>query len=270
MKQTKTLERLIETISEECKAEKIYVIGYSEKEETFNHITLDTKPINKKIANYDLLVLTKDQRQIEQLSNYIEDRTKIIANVIALAYPIDQFNVLLQYGHPFAMKLIHSDNLAYDSKNFEFSNIDVIDTTCCPYPGHKDYERANACAEEFVATFHLHIIRKEYAAAAFSLHQAAEQFYICAIKKATGFRVITSNLLKLQRYSYWFSGEMRKILNYDVAMECHMGELLQKAYYHARYNPDYTITETKLALLMAEVKKLQQLTNKLLEEDEDF
>lgn len=270
MKQSKTLERLIETISEECKPEKIFVIGYFEKEETFDHITLDTKPSVSKIANYDLLVLTKDTRPIEQVSNYIEDRTRIIANVTALAYSIDQFNVLLQYGHPFAMKLIQSGNLVYDTKKFEFSNIDAIDITCCPYPGQKEYERARECAEEFVAAFNLHIVRKEYAAAAFSLHQAAEQFYICAIKKATGLRVITSNLLKLQRYSFWFSGEMRKILNYDVAMECHMGELLQKAYYHARYNPDYMITETKLSLLMAEVKKLQQLTDKFLGENEEF
>ena len=268
MKHSKTLDRLIETIREDFKPDKIFVISFFEKEECYNHIALEAVCSTKKIANYDLLILVNAKNNLEQLSNNIEERTKIIANVTALVYPVEQFNTLLSYGHPFTRKIIQSDSLAYELESNNLPQTGTIDISCSPYPGRKEYERAYECAIEFVAAFQLHVVRKEYSAAAFALHQAAEQFYICAIKKATGFRIITSNLLKLQRYSYWFSSELQKILGINPETNCHLGQVLQKAYYHARYNPDYNITEETLALLMAEVKKLQGLTNKFLEENE--
>lgn len=199
MKRTKNVERLIETTIETCLPEKIILVGVYEYKEHSSHIGIGALENSVREATYDLLVLVNHQTALDSLTDRLEERAKILGKVTAVVYPLSKFNALLEYGHPFAIKLLESGGTIYDSHVNPYSEFGIIDKSLSPYPGKKDYFFAIDRAEEFLATVHLHIIRKEYIAASFALHQAAEQLYIGGIKRASilspPFRAVLSHIV---------------------------------------------------------------------------
>jgi HEPN domain-containing protein len=264
MVKNKTLDRLIETIVEDCRPEKIFLVSHFQREEQFSHPALNVEPASNKITKYDLLVLINSDRDLEQLSTFIESRTSIIARVTAMAYSMDDFNRLLEYGHPFVKKLMASDCLVFDAETVEFGYEDSIDQSCMPgMSGQDGMNKALDNAEEFFAAANLHFVRKHFEIAVFNLHQCAEQLYMAALQKGTGLKFITNDILRLQNYTLWFSKEIRDILYSDPSCELHLGKMLQQAFYHSRYNAAYSLNDKKFALLAGEVRKLFDFTVKL-------
>jgi hypothetical protein len=72
------------------------------------------------------------------------------------------------------------------------------------------------------------------------------------------------HITRLQRYSYWFSEDMRSILTIHRETNIHLGHLLQKAHFNARYNANYLVSNEQLSAFLVEVKKLFDLTIKLV------
>ncbi len=265
MVKNKTLDRLIETIVEDCRPEKIFLVSHFQREEQFSHPALNFEPVSNKITKYDLLVLINSDRDLEQLSTFIESRTSIIARVTAMAYSMDDFNRLLEYGHRFVKKLMVSDCLVYDAGETDFAIEDSIDVSCYPYTGNADIAHNMVNAEEFFAAANLFLIRKSNELAAFNLHQCAEQLYIASLQNGTGLRAITNDIVRLQCYSYWHAEEMQKMLSVQPDTGIHLSHLLQKAFSNARYNRCYKLSYEQVYVLMAGVRKLFDLTRKLCE-----
>lgn len=264
MNTTKTIDLLIETIVEDCKPEKIFLISHFEREENFSHPIQHIENTTKRVARYDVLILLNADRDYEALSAFVESRTSILGKVTALVYPMDSFNQILAYGHPFPKSLLDQDCLIFDAGNIDFESTASIDLESHPYPGKRDYMRAMANAEEFLAACTLHIVRKWNEIAAFNLHQAAAQLYMACLLKATGLKFISDDITRLQRYSYWYAPEMGEILGCSQDTQTHLGQQLQKAFLHARYNPDYEVVDPVLQILLAEVRKLFDLAMRLI------
>lgn len=260
------MDRLIETIVEDSSPEKIFLISHYEREESFSQPLLKTPAGNKKVSSYDLLVLIDDNRDLEDLSEFLETRTSIIANTTILAYPIESFNNLIEYGHPFPLGLLDHDCLIYDANNIELETYASIDTTCNPYPGKRKHTYAFVVAEEFFAAANLHMVRKNNQMAAYNLQQCAIQLYAAALLKSTGIWFVTEDLTRLQRYSYWYSSEMTKILQVDEDCGIHVGRALQKANFNSRYNWCYQLCDKDLHAFHTEIRKLFDLTIKILKD----
>ena len=187
-----------------------------------------------------------------------------MGTVTALVYPMDAFNKLLVYGQPFPKSLLDQECLLYDAGNIDFELDGSIDLESHPYPGKRDYMRVMANAEEFLAACNLHIVRKWNEITAFNLHQAAAQRNMACLLKATGLKFISDDITRLQRYNYWYAAEMGEILGYSKDTKVHLGHQLQKAFLHARYNPDYEVSDQVLQTLLSEIRKLFELAFRLI------
>lgn len=266
MKKTKTLDRLIETIVEDASPEKIFLISYYEREENYSNLLRNVTQETKKVATYDLLVLIDQNRDLEGLSEFLETRTSIIADTTILAYPIDSINKLIEYGHPYLLGLIEQDCLIYDANSIDLENFASIDTTVDPYPGKRKYSRALAIAEEFLAAANLHMVRKDNVMAAYNLQQCAVQLFVTALLKGTGIWFVSEDITRLQRYNYWHSADMMKIMQTDEESGSHICRSLQKANFNSRYNHCYQVFDGELYTLQTEVRKLFDLTIKILKD----
>lgn len=266
MKKTKSLDRLIDTIVQDCSPEKIFLISHFEREDNYSHPQLDVPAGSKKVATYDLLVLIDQDRDFEEVSEFLESRTAIIANTTVLVYPIESVNKVIDYGHSFPLGLLKHECLIYDADNVELERYATIDTICNPYPGPLKYSRAFAIAEEFFASANLHILRQDREIAAYCLYQCVIQLYAAALLKGTGIWFVTDDITRLQRYNYWHSSEMRELLQIDKETGLNICKSLQKANYNSRFNYSYQVSDRDIHLYQTEIKKLFDLTLKILKD----
>jgi len=119
---------------------------------------------------------------------------------------------------------------------------------------HQWYQRAL----EFYAGAELYIIRKQYALAAFHLHQCAEQCLTSVVYNKCGYRPATHNLLLLFRYSCWFEPLLHELFTPQQLAADSLLHLLQKAYTGSRYTNEYVIKGKEIALIKDKIATLLQ------------
>jgi ribonucleotide monophosphatase NagD (HAD superfamily) len=83
MKQTKTLERIIETTVETAQPEKILLVGSYEYKKHITDIGIGSDEHSEKQARYDLLVLVNHDTGLDILAEKIEERARILGDVAA-------------------------------------------------------------------------------------------------------------------------------------------------------------------------------------------
>jgi HEPN domain-containing protein len=264
MIKNKTLDRLIETIVQDCKPAKIFLVSHFEREDAYSHPFLDVKNGRHRIAKYDLLVLVNSEQNYEALAAFIENRTAIVAQVRAMVYPIDGFHQALAQGVPFLKALVTSNSLVFEAKPNEQVVPDRAELKDWPGLASKANVKALANAEEFLAAAHIHRVRRANEIAAFNLQQCAAQLYMAALLKATGLRFVSDDIRRLQGYSYWYSAEMREILSYYMNTKFHLGDQLQAAFEHARYNENYEVSTELLDAYINEIRKLFDVTLQMI------
>lgn len=111
---------------------------------------------------------------------------------------------------------------------------------------------------EFLAGAELYRLRKQYALAAFLLHQAAEQCLEALVKTGTGFSTHTHSIDRLMRYAALVSYRVADLFPQQTEKDKHLFRLLQKAYIDGRY-ADYSIGEPELDCLIKRVEELQRV-----------
>ena len=120
-------------------------------------------------------------------------------------------------------------------------------------------------AGEFLAGSELYRLRKQYAMAAFMLHQSAEQALRTLIKAGTGYSATTHSLERLLCYAGLVSSQLSDLFAQRSEEEKRLFQLLQKAYIDSRYREDYKITGWELLLLSQKVRLLHQIAEKGVE-----
>lgn len=264
---TEQLRTVLRAIQQSVGPEKIFLLGTSYVKKCTEHIFGDRASNPQQDTTYYLLVLTKysEQRPDDELMETIEQRCRKITPVTVFLRSVKIFNKWLAEGQLFALQVAQHATLVYDAG--------VIPLAA---PGPCDREKARAKmrelslealhqATEFFAGADLYTLRFQLKLAAFLLHQAMEHTCIALIRVATGFRASTHNIDKLVRYATMVFTEVAAIFPRQSAADARLFRLLQKAYIHSRYYPDFTITETQLCVLMDRVKKLQGLASQVLQ-----
>ncbi len=263
---TALLRDLLNKIEVAVSPEKIFLLSACNQNACCESIFLE-KPLQyQSTTSYDFLVLVSESsgRKNDELLNIIEHLCS--ANnlpVTAYVMRIHQFNEWAMNGHPFASKVYHKAFLCYDAHNIPLAIPNEYDESVKGKELLKEFSQHRQLATEFICGAELFTIRKNYALAAFNLHQATEQLYVGIIQYITGLRVQTHNLDKLYRYSKNLLSDITDIFPRNNEEERRLFQLLQKAYIDSRYGDNFYIKYDDLLLLDQRVRKLAEFSQNL-------
>lgn len=165
--------------------------------------------------------------------------------------PLSSFNEELAKGNYFVTMVFTKAQRLYIAEDAVFTAPGIIKENY--YQPHW-YQRAL----EFFAAAELYSIRKQYALAAFQLHQSAEQAFTAIIYNACGYRPSTHNLLLLYKYACWFQPSLHHLFPNHTNGEERLLQLLQRAYKESRYTNDYSIKGNQLETIKNKIQQLLQ------------
>lgn len=260
-----SLENIIAITVEAIRPSKIFLVGQTFAEYQSENVFMNEMTKWWDVRNYDLLVLVDDEKdKLHVLQDVVENRCRAVLPVNCLMMSFSNFNARLKAGHPFALKIFQANCVIYDDANSELNE---------PGKGHelewqdviaKDSESWYNTAIAFMRAAELHQLRLEYRMSAFSLHQAAEQFFMAIIHSVTGLRMNTHNLDKMHRNCRAYSSELAQLFPRSNEHEQYLFKLLQRAFTEARYKPEYKIKESELYVLSQQISILQVAAKQIL------
>jgi len=198
-----------------------------------------------------LLIIDTDAKTCTQIQSIIENHLQQIAPVTCWCMSLTTFNEQLKYGDHFAGNVFTKAERLYVAEDAAFETPVVI----IPLRLQSEwYQRAL----EFYAGAELYMIRKQYALAAFHLHQCAEQAFTGIIYNTCGYRPSTHNLLLLYKYACWFEPSLHSLFPATANNEDNLLHLLQRAYKESRYTSEYSIKGKQLEAIKDKIQQLLQ------------
>lgn len=265
---TPQLQAVIQATIAAASPEHIFLLGASYNRQQVFSIFADCPASYQQAIHYDLLVLTSpgNKHSIDDLQDIIESRCKPLTPVTVIILTVKQFNHQLLNAHAFACNVHRNGLHVYNAGHTALEKPNHPENATAQWQAKASFEKWHLLAQEFLSGAELYCLRKQFALAAFMLHQVAERSYVALIQVMTGYRASTHNLDRLSRYAKGFSMAVNLLFPRNSEYEEHLFRQLQKAYIHSRYKDDYTITEDELQELLSRVKKLWQLTGQLCEE----
>ncbi|KUI97795.1 hypothetical protein VRK_33580 [Vibrio sp. MEBiC08052] len=99
--------------------------------------------------------------------------------------------------------------------------------------------------------------------AAFMLHQITERYLACTLLVCTNYLPKSHNIEKLGKLCSQIDPEFATIFPMDNKFHRRSFRRLQRAYIDARYSEHYEITAEELNYLVAEVRRLQALAERV-------
>lgn len=265
---TPQLQAVLQVIIKSVSPEHIFLLGTSHTRQQLHSIFTEAPAGCQQVTHYDLLILlpATDKRNIDELQDIIESRCKPHTPVTVIILNTQQFNHQLTTAHPFACN-VHAHALhVYNAGATALVKPHRPDNSSLQLQAKQAFDKWHQLAREFMTGAELYAMRRQFAMAAFMLHQVAERSYVELIQVMTGYRAGTHNLDKLLRYAKSFSADIHLLFPRNNEQEEHLFRQLQKAYIHSRYKDDYAVTEQEVKELLARVKKLLHLCGKLCEE----
>ena len=245
-----TTDKLLQIILQNEAPEAIFQIAKATIHHKYENIFFNVPETTDQPDAYLLLVvIDTDSKQCTQIQSSLETKLQQVASVTCWCMSLSSFNEQLQQGLYFASAVFSHAERLYMAKDAGFAGYTVIKGN--RYEGHW-YERAR----EFYAGAELYVVRKQYAMAAFHLHQCAEQALTSVVYNKCGYRPATHNLLLLYRYAGWFEPLLHGLFTSGQLKEDSLLHLLQRAYTGSRYTNEYAVK----GLLIQQLKdKMQQL-----------
>ena len=131
------------------------------------------------VLSFYLLILTKESetRSENELQEIIENHPWRNIPVTPLIMDVHRFNGFLIKANPFAIRVYYNGKLYYDAETIPLAIPNEFNEKLAMEALSPKVDRKFKLAFEFVSGAELYIVRKNYALAAFNLHQAAEQMF---------------------------------------------------------------------------------------------
>ncbi len=249
---------LVDSIVKAVNPEMIFLLGAAVYHRSSKSIFQTSASVSQYMTDYILLVLLKnlDNREPHEWQDKIENQGMPVTSIVLSVYT---FNEWLKAGHRFAVNVQQSAEIIYDLGKHPLQD----SYTATPHDeqiGIEKYWRDGITkAKEFLAGSELYRIRKQYAMAAFMLHQSAEQSLHTLLKVGTGYHANTHNIERLLRYAGLVSDQLSNIFPQKTEADKQLFHLLQKAYSDARYKADYTISYDQLLCLTEKVRSMHEV-----------
>jgi HEPN domain-containing protein len=241
------LNKITTTILYTEAPEAIFILAHKAVNYSCDNIFFNVTQTAKQPSAYLLLLVTDtDSKTCTQMQSKLEDILQPFADITCWCIPLGVFNEQSSKGDHFVANVFNNAERPYIAEDADLVTPQKINSL--PYQSQW-YRRAL----EFYAGAELYIIRKQYAIAAFQLHQCAEQAFTGIVYNNCGYRPSTHNLLLLYKYACWFEPLLHQLFTKNEESALH---LLQDAYAGSRYTNEYTIKGKQLELLK---EKMQQL-----------
>lgn len=127
--------QLIPLILKVVAAEKIFLLGLSiteQRSDTIFQRPMESMPTRSFVSHYHILVLvTKNEKNSSNnLQDNIESHCRSFVPVTAIVITTEVFNEWLTKGHPFACKVVSTNQCIHDTENIllpAFNELDVQD-----------------------------------------------------------------------------------------------------------------------------------------------
>ena len=248
--------------------EFIFLLGSSWEQQRSVSIFASMPATHQQVTHYDLLVIVpvEERRSVDEICDIIENRCRVHAVVTAIVFPVDRFLHLLEAGHPFCCEVVRVAKQWHDAGNIPLPEPPVCNASELLLQAQHAFARWIGMADEFLAGAGFYCSRKQFAMAAFMLHQVVERCYVGLMLVMTGYRPGTHNLDKLSRYVRVFSASLSMIFPRNSTKEENLFQLLQKAYIHTRYKDDYVITGHDAGTLLSRAEQLLEVVKGLCKE----
>ncbi|SHE56635.1 HEPN domain-containing protein [Vibrio gazogenes] len=225
-------------------------------------------PVNGYISDYDILVIVNKAALVEdyvvwQRAEEQIDRKVKSAPLGLIVHDLNEVNGRLQQGH-------------YFFKDIREEGIELFAATPKPLaePGdlseeekreiaRKHYEQWFSSASHSLKKFYFSLKELTLSEASFDLHQATERLLACTLLTCTNYLPKSHNIEKLGNLCAQIDPAFADIFPMDNKFHRRSFRRLQRAYIDARYSAHYEITEEELNYLVAEVQRLQGLTEQV-------
>jgi len=261
----------VEIIKEEANPEKIILFGSHATGKWVDSSYVEDGIKLSYISDYDFLVVLPDDNKQEegQIVSHIENRCNDFHGIVSpIAHTIGYINHGLSFGQFFFMRIIDEGILLHDSGNTEFVKPKVLTP-------EEEREKAQGYfdiwfprGQGFLKGAHFYLSIDDHRLCAFSLHQAAENFYATALLVFEGYKPTMHGLQKMRNYSKHLSEELYTLFLTPPqdAHETHLFDLLKKGYIEARYKPNYNITREECEELIAKLTRMEEIVQRICTE----
>jgi len=177
---------------------------------------------------------------------------------------INSLNKQLELGRYFFTDVKKEGIVIYDTGEFQLAEPKELPWEKIKDIAQFDYDYWFNNGKEFLIDCKNCIERNNYNKAAFELHQATESLYDAIWLVCGGYKPKTHDLKELKGTTHQYcTSELMKIFSCTNEEEKKSFELLCDAYVKARYDRNYKITLEQLNYLIAEVEKLQAITERI-------
>lgn len=262
--------RIVEIIRELADPEKIILFGSYAKGTYTEHTYVGRDGIRYEyMSDYDLLVVTKEaQEKSYELEDKVVNRSRMYRSAVNMEiHDIAYINEGLEQGEYFFVDIVKEGVLLYDKGTVRFSEPRELTPTQQKEISQRYFDKWFTRGIEFLIDANNAFNRKSLPKGAFELHQATESFYYTTLLVFTGYKPKTHNLGKLRKQAKHLSDELYLVFPAESnKKEKHLFDLLKRGYVDARYRDDYIITEEELVTLIARVKEMQGVVERICKE----
>jgi len=254
-------QKLTDIISQIAAPDMIYLLGASLHRRRSESIFCSEAPSSQHTADYYLLVLLSDFNNREQFEwqDMIEQHCSGLMPVTTIVLKTATFKEWLLAGHGFARHVVDLAPCIYQAGHIVPVALLSNTATADPVKKNKIYTEGLNRANEFFAGAEVFKLRKQYAMAAFMLHQSAEQVLRTILIAGTGYNSCTHNLDRLSRYAGMVAYQLPDIFSKRSGKDGHLFRVLQTAYSDTRYKEGFQINSQDLLLLINKVSLLLEL-----------
>jgi predicted nucleotidyltransferase len=218
-------------------------------------------PVGGYKSDYDILVVVNDAKLTDPVEYWgkADDRLMRDATINeALSAPVNfivhdlaDVNSQLTHGRPFFVDIAGQGIALYEAGGFELATPRVLPPEEARAEAQKHFETWFASAERRFRAYQMehgeaatdHAWRKD---AAFTLHQASERLYHCALLTLTLYSPKSHKLNFLRSHAEEVAPELIAAWPRADKFSRRCFELLRQAYVNARYSPHYEISDEEL------------------------
>ncbi|MFC3199528.1 HEPN domain-containing protein [Parapedobacter deserti] len=261
----------VEIIKEEANPEKIILFGSHATGKWVDSSYVEDGIKLSYISDYDFLVVLSDDKKDQETSiaSHIENRCNDFEGIVSPApHTISYINHGLSFGQFFFMRIINEGILLYDTGNTEFVKPKILTPEEQKKKAQDYFDLWFPNGDDFLTGANFYLTRDKYRLCAFSLHQAAENFYATALLVFEGYKPTMHGLQKMRNYSKHLSRELYTLFLTppEDAHQTHLFDLLKRGYIEARYKPNYNITREECEELIAKLTQMKEIVKRICTE----
>jgi len=230
------------------------------------------EPENGYQSDYDLLVVVSHE-DLTDIAHYwyvAEDRilrdAAIARPVNIIVHSLDEVNSALKRGEYFWVDIARDGIALYELPCHPLATPMPLTAGDAYRMAHAYYNERFESAADFFQSANDAIAREKSKLAAFLLHQATEQLYICFLLVRTLYFPRSHNIKFLRSLSEDKEPRLVDAWPRATRFDRSRFERLKRAYVEARYSTSYAITNEDLDALAASIERLRAVVVEVSEE----